>query len=290
MLYVIYEDNFYNITNVISQVKEKYPNSSTLYLYKDNTEYIINEVKDRPLLTDGWLIITSELLTSYVIDKLNTKDNDVIISVNSRNKFESIIDRYNSKLIEFKFLDSTKSDKKSLVAYARKELNTSFAIADRLCSLCRYNSRLVVDNIMLLKGVDNINLDNISRYVETQSSVNIQTVLLAILGYRGTYKFNYKACIKFLHNYRYAYKYLTRYFKKELLSVIEIYEQVDMGNLSLENYKDFRKIKTNHIKTYIKLRDQVSFEYIYYVYEVISNLTGKKTDILVFINLLRLNK
>ncbi len=68
-----------------------------------------------------------------------------------------------------------------------------------------------------------------------------------------------------------------------------VYMDMDLGELNMTNYRQYKKVSSNHLLDYMKLREQVSFEYIAYIQEIINGL-NKDIWFIQLINLLKLNR
>lgn len=288
---IILEDSNMQINKVVDKLEQSYKHSSRKVIGEKSTLYDIKQLESPPLLNNQWYVKIEEKAPLDLVDRI-TKLEDVyaVVVFNNQNKYSSYVEKLQKNNIEFSTYNSVKLDKREIIDYILSNLNIEERVAEKLYSKCRGIKSVIYQNMQLLKTLDRVTSKDIDEYVVKTSEVSLHYFAMSVFGMQYKYAMKYKACVKLLYKYRRnGYRFIKKYLLDELEKIMTVYMDMDLGELNMTNYRQYKKVSSNHLLDYIKLREQVSFEYIAYIQEIINGL-NKDIWFIQLINLLKLNR
>lgn len=278
MILVVAEDPNNAITDFMQSVRALFPVSSTFRVHKDNITSALDVVKGPPMLSPNWLTIINikRLSDSQLIKLLSYEENVNIIHTSMSSEFDDIKLRLSSLDISYQYVDNLHPSKKVIIDYIVSELDTSEALAKFIAKRCGYYIPRIYEHVSLLasSGID-ITKENIRKYTNNYGTASIITLVEHVIGYDTAPQ---KAILSLLNNYRYSVKYLFQTLKTELDNILIGYDYILTGQLSYNNYTDFKvdnlSLSEYKLRKILNYFSCISYERVYFIKCLAENETN----------------
>lgn len=278
MILVVAEDPNNAITDFMQSVRALFPVSSTFRVHKDNITSALDVVKGPPMLSPNWLTIINikRMSDSQLIKLLSYEENVNIIHTSMSSEFDDIKLRLSSLDISYQYVDNLHPSKKVIIDYIVSELDTSEALAKFIAKRCGYYIPRIYEHVSLLasSGID-ITKENIRKYTNNYGTASIITLVEHVIGYDTAPQ---KAILSLLNNYRYSVKYLFQTLKTELDNILIGYDHILTGQLSYNNYTDFKvdnlSLSEYKLRKILNYFSCISYERVYFIKCLAENETN----------------
>ena len=276
MILVVLENEFNIINSVIDGLMNKV-HASTIkrFTAKEPDDDDIQMLKQQPLLGNQWVIILNRKSLRW-IKKFELKRDLIIVQFNNNKEYES-----NKAHIpgEFKIINNLSVKKDVVISWIEKELNVSDKLAKSIYS--RANGRLknIVEGVNALKSLDKVTHADIIACVEPPFTISIYDVFYTLLGIGKTK--NYEEIISFLYKFNDSGRWLKQTLLKLLDDYIQVFTDVEKGDLSLKNIESFKSLSNSklykelsvtQLYKIIELHNNLSLEYLYLLKYTITGL------------------
>ena len=267
MILVVLESEFNVINSVVDSICEKVHSSVIKkFVVNEPESEDIQSVKQSPLFGNNWIILLNRKSIKWLRQFDCTRDL-IIVLFNNRKEYES----NKSRLPEgFKLIDNLKVDKNVVVDWIVKELNISTPLAKAIYSRAKGRIRNIVEGVNALKSLDNITHSDIVAVIEPPYKVSIYNVFNAMLGIEESN--NYKELVSYLYKFNDSGRWLKLTLLKMLDDYIQIFMDIEKGDLSLKNIDSFKalsnnklykELNANQLYRIIELHSSVSLEYLF---------------------------
>lgn len=297
MILIVLENPYNSILSFIDKVETRYPKSSVGYLGpKDKSNDITAIFTKMPLFSQGWLIHCSPAVKRGNILKAEADGkNTVIIRVTSSKQRDDIFDEL--KGVNFKYFDNYHPEKSEVIAWIQEELHCDSRIANIVFTRTRGDLKTIIDSVGLLSLSETLDEDVIKKFVKVGKQPSISCVIPYLLGLspRGVSK---KKVMTALYEYRFATSWLIDFLISQLTVYGKIFTYAMSGELTLINYKKFRKmcddkslsdLSEYQFKQVLDAFGEVSFEYILFLQGQLAELSkNDKLSIYKIINLVKM--
>lgn len=287
---VLLESPSHCIEPFLSKVKG-YPNSSKLNVNKNNYFECLKILESPPVLTKKWLVIISPRLSSKQIASIMERDNNNVVSLSSKLKWQEMCEELKEHGIPYKLLDNLNPPKEVILDYIQRELKVDLELAKYIGGRHRYHLPKVMESVTLLSDLDVITKKAIREYTTRFKNVWISSITENILGIDT--KTSKKRLVELLYDFRFGFDYVLSTIKSELDLYDYVYSQIINGELTLENYLDYTSYnkKYNDLPDFKKLRliesfDVVSYDKLFYIKTKVESIEGKSSNIYKLIKLI----
>lgn len=270
MNFIVAEDPNNAITDVMSVVRSKYPNSSVYRINKDNFDQAIKVVKNPPMLTNHWLVVINpNRMTVSQARRIGELNNNLnIFNVVRSNDLDTVKDLMEKAELDYQYLDNLHPSRQTIIDYIMKELQVDEKLAKYIGKRCNYYIPRVYESVLLLSIVDEqISKSVVSKYTTNYGTASISTLVEHIIGYEHK---AIRPLLNLIDNYRHGTHFLFKTIKEELENILTGYELIMSGQLSLKNYTTFKsdelKVSAWKLKKILDYYQTVSFEKLYFIY------------------------
>jgi hypothetical protein len=294
---ILAEASRYPIGSFMDEVKKKYTAGSILYCTSNNLIEIRKKIVSPPIYSRGWVLIFS--LKTYdesTLESFDSPDNVCIYIVRSRDDLETLSIKMSLADLEYIKVDNMDPPKYKVVEYIQSELKIEEDLAEYIYNRNRGSLARVARSVDLLYGVNTITKAVIQRYTDPSPVVSYQDLFDYIIGV--PIKYQHKDVLKLIKQYRHGVKYIMKFIYERFESYLEIYEHIEVGDLSIENYDDFKskysakyKDMTEYsFKKAVESYRTVSRDKLYYLYWLYKKEVGDRGSVISLLLLLRLSK
>lgn len=285
---------------ILSQLKvflDNYPYNARGYLGSGFKAKDLDKYKVKPLFTVGWLLIYQGIPSrNELLNLVKTGDNNLIIIQVSNNvdQVDAIV-LLEADKIPFTLIDNSKQDKEKVCQWLASELEITPALAKRIYHRCGGYYKDIHRAVTILREVGTVTVKEVDLYIQPSSKVP----MFAILDYfiNNETKWTSTDIITLLHEYKYGFKFILNYLKTELSNLLMVSGYLYSGIISLSTVKSYRiqnkgsdlaKLGEAKLIKYIKLLESVSDEYLYFLYNSVSNMGESRNNIYKMILLIKL--
>lgn len=274
----------------LSKVKG-YPNSSKININKNNYFECLKILDNPPVLTKKWLVVISPRLSSKQIASIMERDNNNVVPLSSKIKWQELGEELKELGIPYKLLDNLNPPKDVILAYIQKELNVDLDMAKYIGGRHRYHLPKVMETVTILSDLETITKKDVREYTTRFKNIWISSITENILGIDT--KTSKKRLVELIYDFRYGFDYVLSTVKSELELYEYVYSRMIEGVLTLENYLDYESYnkKYNDLPDFRKLKliesfDIVSYDKLYYVKTKVESIEGKTSNIYKLIKLI----
>lgn len=274
----------------LSKVKG-YPNSSKININKNNYFECLKILDNPPVLTKKWLVVISPRLSSKQIASIMERDNNNVVPLSSKIKWQELGEELKELGIPYKLLDNLNPPKDVILAYIQKELNVDLDMAKYIGGRHRYHLPKVMETVTILSDLETITKKDVREYTTRFKNIWISSITENILGIDT--KTSKKRLVELIYDFRYGFDYVLSTVKSELELYEYVYSRMIEGVLTLENYLDYESYnkKYNDLPDFRKLKliesfDVVSYDKLYYVKTKVESIEGKTSNIYKLIKLI----
>ncbi|GAA0101598.1 hypothetical protein UT300012_23130 [Paraclostridium bifermentans] len=287
---LLLENPNYCIKPFLAQVTG-YPNSSRININNNNYFECLKIIETPPVLTKKWLVIISPRLSGKQIANLMERDNNNVVPLITKGKWQELAEELKDLGVNFKLLDNLNPNKDDIIEYVTKHLPITYEDAKYLAGRHRYYLPKVMESVDLLTGLDIVTREKIREYTDRFNSVWISSITENILGVDT--KISKKRLVALIYDFRYGFDYVLTSIKNDLDMYMYIYSEMIDGNLTLENYIDFESDnkKFKNLPNFRKLKiiesfDVVSYDKLFYVKTKVESISNKPNNIYKLIKLI----
>lgn len=274
----------------LSKVKG-YPNSSKININKNNYFECLKILDNPPVLTKKWLVVISPRLSSKQIASIMERDNNNVVPLSSKIKWQELGEELKELGIPYKLLDNLNPPKDVILDYIQKELNVDLDMAKYIGGRHRYHLPKVMETVTILSDLETITKKDVREYTTRFKNIWISSITENILGIDT--KTSKKRLVELIYDFRYGFDYVLSTVKSELELYEYVYSRMIEGVLTLENYLDYESYnkKYNDLPDFRKLKliesfDVVSYDKLYYVKTKVESIEGKTSNIYKLIKLI----
>lgn len=283
MLYVVLESEFNVITPIEDAFIQYYHESSIVRIgSKDLSAQDIEKVKQPPLFNREWLIICGEIRTDS-IGMLKPDSNTIILKVTKKHKLNVLLEAV--RKYQYVLISNMTIEHETMIQWIVSELGTTQSIAQRIYKRAGGRTKLIVTGVQQLSGMQNITAKTVDQYIESAHTVNISMLVQYVLGISSNV--SYDGIIQFLYTFRHARTWLRDCLVSEILIYLEVFKEMDRGNLDITNFRQFKTYTENKIisalseyrlQCIVESHRYVSTELVYYLWlycqSIHSGVTG----------------
>lgn len=297
MIIVLLEKSDNLINPFMDKLFQKIPRSCRAVINKKTAHDKIRSYKQPPLLAAGWLLIVSTEITNTQINLVNTmsEQNYIVFNCNTKKSFNELQERFIDLGVKYSIVDNYVVSKDQIVKFIINNLQVSEEDAKYLARRQNYYIRSVVSSVNILKTLPKVDRDAIKKYTSKQDSIPIYEIFNYIFKLDEC-KLDYSAAIKLVYQYRYGFSHILNYLKDTCDLYLYIFELMVEGQLTLQNYKDFRNDTTDKkIKNITEYQlskivthfEVISVEYLFFVRQTVDGIEDDIAGIPDFINFLK---
>ena len=252
------------------------------------------EFRKPPLFELGWFLVYAGTDKSVIRELASVEKNVVILQAYSRSKGETITNILTENKYSFKIIDNLKVEKSQKIAYIKRELCISDSDATYLYNRTRGYLRDLTNGVCALKGIPIVSRADIKALVPKTSKYGLNDLYNFLLGLPSC-ELNYAEAVSIIYKYRYGIEFLREFLLNKLEIQMTIAELVASGELSVDNYREFKHKRLTDITEFqlyklIEQNKEVSYDYLYFLFINISKITVNSTGLLMFLNMFRLRK
>ena len=293
MLYILYESDQNHVNSVLDDLYERYPKSSRVLISgKKASDDVVTKLSGTPLFSNGWLIICSSRIGQTALKKLNVGNNLVVITVFRENQLTQVVESLGS--IPYKIIDNHKVDPDKVIDWIEKTLVTSHDVARMVYKRCDGRLRNINEAVAILSTFEFINRYHVTHYVEKVNTTSVNDVVLYMfnIGGKGVSR---EDVMSIVFKYRYGFPWLLKTVQKEIDTYLKVYEKVAYGELTLANYASYKTLTDNKtisampdykLKRMVMSFEEVSFEYAYYVKQLLATVPKTNFGLCRFLQIL----
>lgn len=246
---LLIEDKVYNTGSIVEKMMNGYPTTSTIIVNKGSRKIqeSLYKLKTPPIFTDNYLVIIQPGVKLEDVEKFMSEKNLVIVYTPNSKKNEYLVElkQYGAKV-----LDNFNLSKSKLIDYVKDNLVINESNANKVCKKCGYYLPYVWEAVSVLKNLEGeVVEEHIKLYVDNKHNIMPRDIYNYIIGYRNL---NRTAIIKYLYDFRYAFKYLKKSTIGYGDAVLEIYNLMITGELTGENYLEYSFPKKIDLTDYQK--------------------------------------
>lgn len=295
MILVLLEQECNCINSVIECVIEKYDESSIVRISGSRIDSeTISTLSRKPLLSSGWLILCDHKISTFALKTVNKPFNSVIIKVTSRSKLQYVLSNLSS--LEYNYIDNYYPSEDELYTWIGSRLNCSKATTTALLSRCNNRLPKIVQAVDMLSCFDKVTPKMITQYIEKTSAASVEDIVLYLLKVqrKGIAK---AEVMQTVSQFRYAYKWLLETIEGELLLFQYIFSAIAVGELSLQNYKEYKlnseekriiALSEFKMRRIIEFYESVSCEYLFYVSSYVQSIPKKQFGLYKLMQLIKI--
>jgi len=286
-------DNVMN--SQLARFVERYPASSTKFVYDKTPIEKLKQFDKPPLLSMGWLIICEIKQTARLKLVCNSYSNNVIIlRVFSRNTLQELTESLKALGFTYDVIDNLVVPEKKKMQYVMEHLEVDEKDARYLVR--RHHGYMfdIVSSVRILESYRPVTRDLIRRLTCETGKYKIYDVLNFLLGNEDV---TYKKAVGCVYQYRYAFDHLSNYLKNSIEMYEKVFNFVIDGELSLQNYKIFlhecndstiSSMSEYQLRHVLESFDTISLDWLYLLEQLLNQLG--KNDISGLLNILALRK
>lgn len=294
------------INNFLDGVTAKYPMSCRLYLNKKNFQDSIHFFEERPVLLSHYMVVLSTNMAPKQTVQAMKGNHLVIQQIKAIEDLQDYVNELNKGNIEFKFVNNRSKKDMDVVKWVASELPISLVDAKYLCnrhkiriggisnsSTDSFNLRAVINSVNTLEPFEKITKSIIKKYTEKKVQTSLNSIVDGLLGVN---KVDKKKIVQTIESYRYAFDYVLEFVNKQLDKYLIVYSLIDEGELSFENYKEYKpameiplynKISEYQKRKILDTHARASFELLYLMKQCVAKIKPKDTNIFELILLLK---
>ena len=290
---ILLEDSRFPVGSFIAKVRQKFPRSSTLYINNKNFFDNLETLREKPLLTKCYCVITNEKLSEAQFKEIFKMDNLNIVHLSNKNKLQDVKDVLSNLNVKYNIVNNLKPPKEVVRQYVIEQLGVSDADAKYICNRHKYHIPTIVNSVAVLSTFSVINRKTIKEYTVRFGNVSFYSLLDVLLGLDT--KVSVQSAIKLIYSYRYGFGYILDFLKNELEKFLCIYDYMSRGLISLANYMDFtpdiedkvfRKIGEYQLKKIIEAYSILSYEKLYFIYLQVCKIKPSQSNIYKLVTLI----
>lgn len=267
MILVVLENEFNIINSVVDSLGHKV-HASTIkrFTAREPEDDEILMLKQQPLMGNNWVIVLNRKSLRW-IKQFELNRDLIIVQFNSKKEYESNKSRIPSG---FKIIDNMNVDKTVVLEWVEKELSVSSSLAKLVYSRAKGRLKNIVEGVNALKSLDKVTHADILACVEPPFKVSVYDVFYTMLGIGRSN--NYEEIISFLYKFNDSGRWLKQTLLKLLDDYIQVFTDVEKGELSLKNIESFKTLSNDklykelsvaQLYRIIELHDNLSLEYLY---------------------------
>lgn len=279
----------------LARFVERYPASSTKFVYDKTPIEKLKQFDKPPLLSMGWLIICEIKQMARLKLVCNSYSNNVIIlRVFSRNTLQELTESLKALGFTYDVIDNLVVSEKKKMQYVMEHLEVDEKDARYLVR--RHHGYMfdIVSSVRILEPYRPVTRDLIRRLTCETGKYKIYDVLNFLLGSEDV---TYKKAVGCVYQYRYAFDHLSNYLKNSVEMYEKVFNFVIDGELSLQNYKIFlhecndstiSAMSEYQLRHVLESFDTISLDWLYLLEQLLNQLG--KNDISGLLNILALRK
>lgn len=250
--------------------------------------------KEPPLFESGWFLIYAGKDSSVIKTLCTLENNVIVLQAFSRSKAEVLSELLSGLNVRFKIIDNLKIDKKEKLAFIKRELHIDDKDVDYLYRRTRGYVRDLTNGVLALKTLPHVSRPDIRALVPATAKYGLSDLFNFLIGTLDS-SMTYQDAIGIIFRYRYGLEFLRDFLLENLKIYMTVYDYVASGELSIENYRENRPssltmITERRLYIIIEQYKQISYDYLYFLYNSISAIPRKNDGILMLINVFRLRK
>ena len=249
---ILKNETIINFHSLMDDLYERYPSISRVYLGKDNFKDVCKTITAPPILTKNWLIVTNAKVPSNNLLQLMNTQNIVCIIARNKDDVTNIANIAKQNDIDLHYVDESKPKRNDVLTFIRTNLKITIKDATYLYNRTGGYLPLIAESVALLQGFNPVTRENIKEYTVRSVNNSFYIIIESLLGLNP--KARPKA-IAILHKYRYGFKYILNYVKKELGKYNLIFQAISRGDLGYDNYRKYSTILTNYTTDKISLSE-----------------------------------
>lgn len=294
---ILAEEINFPLGSFIDQVKKKFPSSCVVNMNRNNTDEVLKTVKSPPPVHELWLVLAS--LRNPADDILNKLDNEHTVNVFVVRSKEELTE-WSRKLsvlqIQFKIVNNLDVPKPDVVEYVMKELGVDYELAKYICGRHRYYLPKITSSVLTLKHLPKVTKATIRKYTSAYNDMSYDALFDYVIGVDE--RVSHNKAISLVHKYRYGVEYIVKFLVKRFEMYLYVYEEMMLGKLSFDNYKDYYAEHKSDMKDFSEYRmkmaiesfGKVSYDKLYYLSSLYKRELEQGVSVLSLLNLLRLSK
>lgn len=289
----------------MERVYINYPYSSRVNISRVNLQYGLSVLDSKPLLTSNWLVtISPKGLINENLVTISQTSNTNIFLVRNKSELTSYKDLFITLKINYYCVDNVNVQESEVINYVMESLGISLNLSKYLCNRHRYSFGKnptysvprIMESVMVLSTLDKVDKKSIQEYTNKVSTVSLYALSGYIIGSDKSVPL--KKIVALVYDYRYAMSFLVKFLKTQISQTIAVYDFIDKGYLSLDNYIEFKNeevfkqavedITEYGLKKIIENRKTISFERLYLLQLLFEDIGTNKYQIYKILNLLYL--
>lgn len=270
MICVLLEQEYNEMNSVEAEFISKFKSSSVKRLGNEKQNKMDLSIFDEPpLFDDAWLIICSSA-SKKLLDELSPDKNVILIKVTRKSALQNVLDRLDG--FEYQFIDNYKIDKDVMKKWICEQLKVDEAIATYLYNRTGANTKAIAESVRLLSVLPEVTRAAVRDCIPKAHRVTIYSMVQYLLGIAS--RVEYSEIMQMLYDFRYASKWLQKSLLQELKVYAEVYNAMDSGELTLQNYREYRDLSNiksirgcadYRLRNLIESHNYVSSELVYYL-------------------------
>lgn len=249
MIVLVYEDFKTINKSILGALKERVPKSATMYSSGDNIDSIVTSLSTKPIMSEKWLVIVTVRELKKPLLRLANYDALVVFLFRRKGDFDTALETVNTEGIQCSAINNMLVSKETMLAYVETEANVPADIAKFICYRHNFYQQKVMETVEFINLTGIRDKKAISEYTRASNSITYQEVFDYIIGVRKEAfirrnlerKVTPKKVYSFLYEYRFGYKHLLKYIVKRMELYLIVFNEAIVGNLSLENYSDYKR-------------------------------------------------
>lgn len=292
MIYLVFE----NVSNIIcpftEAVKKQFMESSIACVDVRNLD--TKRYEKPPLFNTRWLLLCPPEITEQQIASLLkvNKDNIILIKVVTRAQLGDV--QIKLKDFEFVYVDNYKLKREETVLWIVKNLNCTDRVANMIFDKVGTNVKAVVNAVHVLSALNEVQVSDVVKYVKPIKKIGPSDVVRYILHDSDV---SYKDIVGVVWDYRYAISWLKDLVVKELKTVEEVFNAIELEGLNVRNFRQFQTLTESktimrmsdyQLRKKIELHESVSLEYVYAMLQLFEGVSTGRMAFASFIRVLRI--
>lgn len=295
MIFVILESEYNVIDSMYQKFLEKYPKDCRVFIGARGPDAAIEKkVSTPPMFFKNWLIICNNKVNVASLKKLNPSDNTIVLQVFTKSVYTDLKAAMSDN-DNCMFIDNRKLKEHVVTDWIAKNLDCTQEDAIFLYKRVHGNLKDIVVNVQLLSAMKPVNKILIKQYVRKQNRVTLNDICPFMLGVANEHV-TYRDIVSVLYSYRFASSWVIKMLSDTLQTYLTLFQEIGDGNLSLENYREFRSVQKGALgdlseyqyKFIIEAYRSVSTEKLFYFILQLQSLPSGTTSLFKLLALLKL--
>lgn len=298
MILVVVEKTMDGICSAKNVFYQRYPKSARSYVTSYTDQNTLAKLQSPPLLQVGWLIEVDYNISKDILKRLSTLSDSNLVIINTENlkQFNAARETLVKLGLPFKMVDNRRPPDEKIRGYISQNLSIAPKAAEYLVK--KYDRYMpdIIRAVNDLRRYDYVDLQTAKSASPDKKGVALYEIIGYLLNYDS--HISYEQAVSLVYDYRYGGSYLLSYVTETLEQYIEVFKQIELGNLSARNAAEFRK-KTDNKKIkdlneyqllhMIEGHRYVPADRLYYLYLKVSSMKRNSYSLYRFIYLLKIS-